>query len=672
MRLVVVEGVEPGGVAGAVDARTYARGALLARRRAVVEMDWDGRYAALHTVVRDEATFHEAVVCFVQRGARLHFAAGTCTCRVGTNCAHVVASVLTSVGGGEAAAGAEQQPSWERTLRSLFAPEPPSLADLRDPVPLALELSLSAARVDSVTLSARIVRPGRTGWVAGGLTLAQRGLALLLRSTATPTHVRVLRELYALHNAGSGLPLRRVRPDDRPRHGRARALVRPRRGGGRRACRSCTRASGSAPSTATDRAELCLDVTAGPAPEALEIAPALRFDGADGRDADALPILFLGAEGHGVVHVSRAEAEADPDPGHWRFRLARLATPAPPPLRRLVVEDGGFSVAGRPAEALPRRVLPPVAAPRPGGVVGRVVHPAARPRPTLVLRAAYGGGHALALEWEWAYAVGDTQARFPLPSPGRGRHRPRSRAGARGARRARPPAVRGRPAAGRRPPLAPAAPRPARRARHHAVQHRGPAPARRRAGVVVEVDGSPAAYRETGDLAAGRRLHHGVGRRAPTGSTWASGSASRAATCRSPRSSPPSPRGSRTCSCRTGRTSRCTSRSCRRCARSSRRPARCRTRRRARCGSAASRRACGRSWPRSASSTPRREPGSSRSRACWRSTGSRRPHSRPASARSCGPTSARGSTGCASCGGTGSAACSPTTWGWARRCRRWP
>ena len=32
----------------------------------------------------------------------------------------------------------------------------------------------------------------------------------------------------------------------------------------------------------------------------------------------------------------------------------------------------------------------------------------------------------------------------------------------------------------------------------------------------------------------------------------------------------------------------------------------------------------------------------------------------------------RVSTGCASCGGTGSAACSPTTWGWARRCRRSP
>jgi superfamily II DNA or RNA helicase len=413
MRLVVVEGVEPGGVAGAVDARTYARGALLARRHAVVEMDWDARYAALHTVVRDEATLHEAVACFVQRGARLHFAAGRCTCRVGTNCAHVVASVLTSVGGGEAAAGAEQQPSWERTLRSLFAPEPPSLADLRNPVPLALELSLSAARVDSVTLSARIVRPGRTGWVAGGLTW---------HSVASPypsvdcdvTHARVLRELYALHNAGSGYHYGGYdRTIDLATVGRGLwAVLDEAADVGLQVVHARKRLG------AVDRhhrAELCLDVTAGPAPEALEIAPALRLDGADDVDADALPVLFLGPDGHGVVHVSRAEAEADPDPGHWRFRLARLATPAPPALRRLVVEDRGFSVAGDQRkrfldEFYPRlRRLAPVASSDASFTSPPV------PAPTLVLRAAYGGGHTLALEWEWAYLVGETQARYPLP-----------------------------------------------------------------------------------------------------------------------------------------------------------------------------------------------------------------------------------------------------------------
>ena len=42
----------------------------------------------------------------------------------------------------------------------------------------------------------------------------------------------------------------------------------------------------------------------------------------------------------------------------------------------------------------------------------------------------------------------------------------------------------------------------------------------------------------------------------------------------------------------------------------------------------------------------------------------------PRSARSSAPTSSPGSSGWHSCGPTGSAASWPTTWGWARRCRR--
>ena len=44
---------------------------------------------------------------------------------------------------------------------------------------------------------------------------------------------------------------------------------------------------------------------------------------------------------------------------------------------------------------------------------------------------------------------------------------------------------------------------------------------------------------------------------------------------------------------------------------------------------------------------------------------------RRASRRSCGPTRWRATSGCRCCGTPGSAACSPTTWGWARRCRPW-
>ena len=49
MQRVVLDGVEPGSVVRAVDARTYARGVLFAQRRAVAEMEWDGEHNALYT-----------------------------------------------------------------------------------------------------------------------------------------------------------------------------------------------------------------------------------------------------------------------------------------------------------------------------------------------------------------------------------------------------------------------------------------------------------------------------------------------------------------------------------------------------------------------------------------------------------------------------------------------
>ena len=669
MRLVVVEGVEPGGLAGAVDARTYARGALLARRRSVVEMDWDGRYAVLHTVVRDDAVFHEVVVCFVQRGARLHFAGGTCTCRTGSNCAHVVASVLTSIGTGEPAGATEQQPPWERTLRSLFAPEPPSLSDLREPVPLALELSLSAGRAGSVTLSARIVRPGRTGWVAGGLTWHSVA-SHYSTGDCDETHARVLRELYALHNAGSGHHYGGYdRTIDLATVGRGLWSVLDEAADvGLQVVHARKRFG------AVDRyrrAELCLDVTAGPAPDALEIAPALRLDGADVADADVLPVLFLGTEGHGVVHVSRADAEADSDPGHWRFGLARLAAPPPQALRRLVVEDEGLSVAGDQRrrfldEFYPRlRRLAPVAS-SDGSFT-----PPTTPAPTLVLRAAYGGNHALALEWEWAYAVGGTQARFPLLSPAADDtvRDPDEERAVLDALDLPPFADALLRTDGPRSPLLPRVGLDGldtMRFSTEVLPLLADAP-----GTAVEITGRPADYRETGDL-----LRVGVsttesdegtdwfdlgvrisveGRDVPFAEVFAALAAGEThlllpdgayfslhkpelqalrTLIEEARALQDSPSG----------------------------PLRL------------SRFQAG-LWDELAALgvvDAQARPGSSRSRACWRSTGSRPPHSRPASARSCVPTSATASTGCASSGGTGSVACSPTTWGWARRCRRWP
>ena len=234
------------------------------------------------------------------------------------------------------------------------------------------------------------------------------------------SHLQLVQELYALHISRSGAPSyysTRVRPDDRPRHGRAAAAVAVLDEAAESGCRSCTRASGSAPSAARPRGAVPGCQRPGRPRRRWTVAPALRLDGAPGTiaDADALPVLFLGAEGHGVVHVSRAEAEADPDPADWRFRLARLATPAPPALRRLVVDDGGFRWPG-PAAALPVReaFYPRLRHLAPVTSSDGAFAPPAISEPTLVLRAAFGDAHELDLSWEWAYDVGGRAVRAPL------------------------------------------------------------------------------------------------------------------------------------------------------------------------------------------------------------------------------------------------------------------
>jgi len=345
MQQVVVDGVEPGSIVRAVDGRTYARGVLFAQRRAVGEMEWDGGRHALYTEVRDGAALHEAVAYFRVRGALLDLVFGECTCPVGMNCAHVVASVLVAAGGAGYPATAEAHPPWERTLRSVFAPDPPSLSDLREPVPLAVELSLSAGHLRAVALSARIVRPGRTGWVAGGMSWRQMAMHYSL-DDCVAEHVQVLRELYALHSAGGGASAHHYSGYDRTIDlavvGRGLwSILDEAAEVGLQVVHARKRFG------AVDRAgsaELCLDLTAGSDTEALEITPALRLDGAEKVDPDALPVLFLGAEGHGVVHVPRTQARAHPDPARWRFRLSRLATPAPSRLRRLITEHRGLSV----------------------------------------------------------------------------------------------------------------------------------------------------------------------------------------------------------------------------------------------------------------------------------------------------------------------------------------
>ena len=170
--------------------------------------------------------------------------------------------------------------------------------------------------------------------------------------------------------------------------------------------------------------------------------------------------LFLGTEGHGVVHVSGRRPRPTRNRATGASAWPGSRHRPPQALRRLVVEDEGLSVAGDQRrrfldEFYPRlRRLAPVAssdgsftpptAPRP--------HARAAGRLRRQPRARAGVG------------VGLRRRRHAGPAsrscrPRADDHGPGSRRGARGARRTRPPAVRGRPAAGPTAPARPCCPR---------------------------------------------------------------------------------------------------------------------------------------------------------------------------------------------------------------------
>lgn len=421
MKLLTLQGIRPAEIAEVVDARTYARGVLLAQRSAVRDMEWDDLDNVLFAEVRDGDLLHEVVVYFEPHRRGLGYAFSECGCAASPGCAHVVAAALTAATGGALATqpGADAHEPWERKLRAVLAPERAAHGGPRAPVPLAVELALSADGPGAFALTARILRPGRSGWVYGGLTwhgVAQSAMGSYGTGEHDPAHVRVLSELYALSGAGGGASGYGYgygyggydRTIDLGGVGRGLwSILDEAADVGLQFLHARRPLGAVAP---YGRAELCLDVTAGSAPDALEVAPALRLDGADEVDADVLPVLFLGAAGHGVVHVSRAQADREPDPARWRFRLARLERPVPPPLRRLVGDDAGLSVPAGQRERFLDEFYPRLRRLAPAVSSDGSFTPPAAAAPQLRLTATHGAGHALTLEWGWAYGA----ARFPF------------------------------------------------------------------------------------------------------------------------------------------------------------------------------------------------------------------------------------------------------------------
>ena len=411
----------------AIGGGSYVRGAEYARRQAVQHVTWDAEETALHGTVRGQGgnVYRTAAFFSLAGGRRAEFEMGECTCPIEFNCKHVVALVLSVLEpGSPGPAGPEsQQPAWGKSLDSLL--------DRGGPVrcgttPLAIELSLAdglrqprwggqAAAPTPLRLMARLVRPGKHGgWVAGDLSWGKLDVPGWVRDHSEQ-QVRLVRELYLLYQASgargghygyhygddrsiefSSIGSRQLWPllDEAAAVGLQ--LVYPGKHGGL---------------SGYEDARFCLDVTRGES-GGLQIAPVIHA----GDGEPAVPVVFIGAEGHGAVYVDRAQAAAESR--NWRFRLARLAQVVPPPLQRMALGGEPLAVPAAGEARFREWYYPRLRQAADLISSDGSFTPPAISGPDLILLARYGSGHELELSWEWAYQVADSPLRAPLEAAG--------------------------------------------------------------------------------------------------------------------------------------------------------------------------------------------------------------------------------------------------------------
>ncbi|MGH3993454.1 MAG: SWIM zinc finger family protein, partial [Pseudonocardiaceae bacterium] len=215
--------IDPAGLAEAVGPDAHARGVQYLRQHAVVRALWNPSASALVGTVRGRhGNFYTTTARFSVDGLARRFEKGECSCPVGFNCKHVAALVLSGAGREQPRSGAgREQPRggassdkrpepWERSLASLLESVPAGPSNRTTGTPLAIELTLSAEPRPARTrptgldpaprLLARPVRPGKNGWVAGGLSWTQLG-NLHYSGDYRPSHVRLLQELHALYKS---------------------------------------------------------------------------------------------------------------------------------------------------------------------------------------------------------------------------------------------------------------------------------------------------------------------------------------------------------------------------------------------------------------------------------------------------------------------------------------
>nr|MBA2607425.1 helicase [Actinomycetota bacterium] len=418
--------------------RAYAEaGQVLRVNRARGERDEVLRGA----VVGKGGLYQTSAYFVVTREGPLVFTGGDCTCPMVEDCKHVAALVIAAAdrdgrddGGPRAltsSAVATLRPAWEEPLAALVGGADPNATGGNVPLAIEVYLEPSGHATGGQRLMGRLMRPAvRGGWVNGSLNWNRLDQRTVRRERLRADHAVLIRELYSLYNAraqsttshrygGYGnygaeksLDLTQCGPelwavlDDAATLG---VVILHARGGHGELAR---RVDGA----------IVIDVTGAPG-GGLRVAAKLEVgvegpdrdrddrDGHDRHDHGLTPVAFIGRTGHGVVC---ADQVADND--HPRLRLVRLAAPASPELRQMVLAG---QVVGVPAHELDRftaELCP--ALQRVATVVSSdatFTPPTVSP-PALALRVRFGDPHTVDLAWQWSYEVGESTRRVPFVS----------------------------------------------------------------------------------------------------------------------------------------------------------------------------------------------------------------------------------------------------------------
>src|SRR5579872_228057 len=379
------------------------------RRGAVVHRVWVPEQRALCGVVGTaHGGFNTPTVYFTQD---MRLRSAQCSCSAGYGCEHAAALLLDAAqlpGPARTRAPA----GWQRSLDTLLAGDglgkESSAAKEPTPSPLAVEFSLERGQRGTGRVQARLLRRGKTGnWIYGSLSWHKLD-AIGYQDDFVPEHVDLLRELYALH-------------PDRERgyyyYGDERFLDLSDFQSQRlwallaeagQAGLGLLHAGSRSPVSVGETAELAVDLTADAGGD-LMITPVVRVG-----ESPVPPAAFIGAPAHGLAYpVGRTEP----------FRLARLSTgpvngsatrpatgprPAVQPLLDMAAAEGHLLVPAGEAPDFVRAYYPRLrraatmlssdgsfTAPQVGG-------------PALHVTASYGVDHELEVSWEWLYQVGDT------------------------------------------------------------------------------------------------------------------------------------------------------------------------------------------------------------------------------------------------------------------------